>query len=167
MNHFLTSVRLIMMSHLSDCQEQASAIKLSFVRFLLGKYDHTDKEINPGEDWQEFETCSQAAKPGHKESSAAPGVEVLKVREAIHFILEIVGKMDVIISAKPSVKRSYTTSALINFSKSLLILYPNLDTVIDPRKEWRLFQERYLKTKVLTMHEILEWRNLYLNQQPQ
>lgn len=157
MTHLNARVRLITMSHLSDCQEEASAERLNFVRHILEKFSNTDEEIDPAREWDIFKTS-----PNHEASKPkmAPRIDLMNVREAIFYILEVVEKLDIIVSSRPAVRRPFACSSLINFCKSLLILYPDLNTVVDPRKEWKIFQEHFLKTKVLTIHEVIEWRSL-------
>ncbi len=54
------SVRMLMMSHLSDVQEmlgydtERANTRINFVKWLIGKYNDTSVEIDANEEWELF-----------------------------------------------------------------------------------------------------------------
>jgi hypothetical protein len=54
------SVKILIMSHLSDCAIDKKNYHLEFSKYLLIKYPNTSVEINADEIWTEFvESCEK------------------------------------------------------------------------------------------------------------
>lgn len=75
LTHLKLSIKMVIMSHLSDIQEDITldnsaqvfyiTTKINFIKFLLLKYPKTDKEINPDMEWEMFASqhLNQESKP--------------------------------------------------------------------------------------------------------
>lgn len=54
---FITTIKMVVMSHLSDAQEEANGNKslhINFAKFLIMKYNDLSKLIDPEKEWKEF-----------------------------------------------------------------------------------------------------------------
>ncbi len=115
-----TSVRMVMMSHLSDLQIEISVqnpgkefyihTKLNFIKYLLNKYTDTTTEIIPDKEWEAFrkehveleaqelkeakEECINAANEYHKASVEFDKTAGFPIHTPVLVIDELVTKED-------------------------------------------------------------------------